>query len=84
MTSAPIASGSMAIVSRAAIAPQQADQPLTRLSLAAAAQQHRQDRLRLAGGQRERRPIRPERGKSTQHVHPNAHRTPPCRDPPIR
>ncbi len=48
----------------AAIAPQQADQPLARLGFAAAGQQQRQHRLRLAGGQGKRRPIRPEGGKS--------------------
>ncbi len=60
----------------AAIAPQQADQPFARLGLAGAAQQQRQHRFRLAGGQGKRRPIRPDGGKPAQHVHPKPRHMP--------
>ena len=75
MTSALMASGSMARVSRAAIAPQQPGQALARLRLAAPAQQQRQDRFGLARRQGERGPIRAKGGKSAQQVHSNPRHT---------
>ncbi len=62
----------------AAIAPQQTNQPFARLGFAAPGQQQRQNRFCLPGRQGKRRPIRPEGGKSAQHVYPNARHTPPC------